>query len=60
MPRSKKDAKVLNIKLATPIYIKLQKFCDESGISKTTATEKILGRFFEEYIKKPESERKIF
>lgn len=40
MPRSKKDAKVLNIKLATPIYIKLQKFCDESGISKTTATEK--------------------
>lgn len=60
MPRSKKDAKVLNIKLATPIYIKLQKFCDESGISKTTATEKILERFFEEYFKKPESERKIF
>ena len=60
MPREKKDAKILNIKLATPVYDQLSCFCDESGLSKTIATEKILSQFFEAYFEKPVEERTIF
>lgn len=42
MPRQKKDAKILNIKLAKEISDQLEQFCEESGMSKTVATEKIL------------------
>ena len=59
MPRQKKDAKILNIKLATPINEQLEKFCDETGMSKTVATEKILSRFFEEYFQRPEEDRMV-
>lgn len=41
MPRQKKDAKILNIKLAKEISDQLEQFCEESGISKTVVTEKI-------------------
>ena len=60
MPRTKKDAKILNIKLATPVYEKLESFCEESGMPKTTATKKILLQFFNDYFERPEEERKIF
>ena len=45
MPRPKKDYKVLSIKLSTPIHDKLELFCEESGLSKTIAVEKLLDRF---------------
>ncbi len=60
MPRAKKDAKILNVKLATSVYDQLEKFCKESGMSKTVAAEKIFGQFFNEYFERPESERTIF
>lgn len=60
MPRIKKDAKILNVKLASSVYEKLDLFCTESGLSKTVATEKILMQFFESYFEKPEAERVIF
>ena len=60
MSRAKKDAKILNVKLASPVYEKLERFCAESGLSKTVATEKILGQFFDSYFGKPEAERVIF
>lgn len=60
MPRSKKDSKVLSIKLASPIYDQLEQFCEESGMNKTAATERIMGKFFEEYFNRPENERKLF
>lgn len=41
MPRQKKDAKILNIKLAREISDQLEQFCEETGVSKTIATEKI-------------------
>lgn len=59
MPREKKDAKLLNIKLASEVHDQLEKFCEESGMTKTMATEKILSRFFEEYFKRPEKDRRI-
>ena len=60
MPRQKKDAKILNIKLAKEISDQLKQFCEESGISKTVATEKILSKYFEEYFSRPEEERTFF
>lgn len=57
MPRQKKDAKILNIKLAKEISDQLEQFCEESGMSKTIATEKILSKYFEEYFSRPEEER---
>lgn len=60
MPRPKKDAKILNIKLAMEISNQLEQFCEESGMSKTVATEKILSRFLEEYFQRPEKERIVF
>ena len=60
MPRPKKDAKILNIKLATPISEQLEKFCAETGMSKTIATEKMLSQYMEKYFSKSEQERKLF
>lgn len=60
MPREKKDARILNIKLATPVYDRLDAFCSESGLSKTVAAEKILMQFFDAYFERPEDERIIF
>ena len=60
MPRAKKDSKNLNVKLATPVYDRLVVFCQESGLSKTTAAEKIFTQFFDGYFEKPENERMLF
>ena len=60
MSREKKDAKMLNIKLDRTVHEHLEQFCDESGMSKTMATEKILAWFFADYFKRPEQERRIF
>lgn len=60
MPRQKKDAKILNIKLAKEISDQLEQFCEESGMSKTIATEKILSKYFEEYFSRPEEEAHTF
>ena len=45
MPRQKKDAKILNIKLAREISNQLEQFCEESGMG--VATEKNLSKYFE-------------
>ena len=58
MPRTKKAAKILNIKLALPINEKLEHFCKESGQSKTVAVERFLSRCLDEYFGRPEEERR--
>ena len=60
MPRQKKDAKILNIKLDRKIHEQLEQFCEESGMTKTIAAEKILSKYFEEYFSRPEEERMLF
>lgn len=60
MPRQKKNAKILNIKLATAISDQLEQFCEETGMSKTIATEKILSQYLDEYFSRPEQDRKLF
>lgn len=46
--------------LSTPVNDQLETFCEEIGMSKTIATEKIMESFFEAYFKRPEEERNIF
>ena len=60
MSRTKKDAKILNIKLDREIHEQLEEFCDESGMTKTIAVEKILQRYFEGYFKRPKQDRTLF
>ena len=59
MARTKKDAKILNIKLEREIYEKLERFCDESGQSKTVAVERFLNKALDEYFDRPEEMRKM-
>lgn len=59
MARPKKDYKILNIKLSAPIHERLNVFCEESGLCKTVAVEKILDRFLNEYFDRPKNERLI-
>ena len=59
MPRQKKDAKILNIKLAREISDQLEQFCEESGISKLLLQKK-LSKYFEEYFSRLEEERTLF
>ena len=60
MPRPKKEYKILSIKLSSPISDKLEQFCNESGINKTTAVEKILEHYFDEYFKRSKKDRSLF
>ena len=60
MPREKKDAKILSCKLDRTIHEQLEMFCEETGMSKTVAVEKILHAYFEEYFKKPVEKRTLF
>ena len=60
MPRPKKDAKILSIKLSTPIHEKLERFCEESGQSKTVAVERFLNKCLDEYFSKPEDIRRAY
>lgn len=60
MSRIKKDAKLLNIKLDREIHTQLENFCDETGMSKTVAVEKILSWYFSDYFSKSKAERTLF
>lgn len=60
MAQIKKDAKIISMKLDKGIYAKLEQFCNETGLSKTSATEKILDHYLTEYFGQPESKRGLF
>ena len=60
MAQNKKVAKVLNMKLDKSVYDRLDLFCQETGLSKTSATEKILDKYLTEYFERPESNRSLF
>lgn len=52
MPRAKKDAKALNINIATDVYNKLELYCEDAGQSKTTAVERFIKSGVERYFEK--------
>ena len=57
MARPKKDGKALNMKLNMVTYENLEQYCEESGLTKTRAVERILNKYFDNYFERPESER---
>lgn len=60
MPRPKKDAKSLNIKLDSSVHETLEQFCEETGMNKTIAVEKILRQYLVTYFEKSKEERALF
>ena len=50
--RPKKNGKYLNICIELPIYERLEVFCKESGQPKTTAVERALTAYLDEYEEK--------
>jgi hypothetical protein len=52
MPRPKKDAKPLNIKLDASIHEKLEQYCRETGANKTITVEKVLDQYLTGYYEK--------
>lgn len=51
MPKPKKDWKALNIKIQSEVYEELEKYCEDTGLSKTVAVERILSKAFKEHEK---------
>lgn len=51
MSKPKKDWKALNIKIQSEVYEQLEKYCEETGLSKTVAVERILSKAFKEHEK---------
>ena len=61
MGRPAKDSKALNLRLDSKVCDRLEEYCQETGITKTTAVERILSAYFDvrdEKIKKT-GERKL-
>lgn len=54
MGKQKKDGKGLNCVIERTIFEQLEAYCDEVGQSKTTAVERILKQFLDEYGEKPQ------
>lgn len=49
MARPKKNGTYLNVCIETPIYERLEKFCDDAGQSKTVAVERALKAYLNDY-----------
>lgn len=52
MPRLKKDNTPTSFRLATDVYERLSKFCEESGQPKTVAVERAINMYIDDYAKK--------
>ena len=59
MARPRKDGQYLNVKINTAIYNRLEKFCEESGYTKTAAVEKGLTALVDHYTSDQETLRRI-
>ena len=57
MGRQKKDSKPINLNLDRQLVEQLEQYCEEVGQTKTTALERILRRFLEEYYVKERNKR---
>lgn len=49
MSRPKKDSEFLHCRINRNIFENLDKLCEETGFTKTTAVERALKRYIEEY-----------
>ena len=56
MARQKKDGVYINYYIQKEIKERLDKYCEEVGQTNTTAVERILSQFFDEYEEKKKAE----
>ena len=49
MSKEKKISQPLSMRMNHDLFEKLEKFCEDSGQSKTTAIERSLSKYIEEY-----------
>ena len=49
MARAKKDGQYINCYLEREVVETLEQYCDETGLTKTVAIERILKKFFHEF-----------
>lgn len=59
MPKQKKDGKNSTFYLQTDIVEKLEKYCADTGLSKTVAVERFITSGIDEYQKKTRYEKRI-
>lgn len=52
MPRPKKDGVAFSIRMEKDIFERLEKYCEESGQSKTVAMERALAMYIDDYEKR--------
>ena len=52
MGRPKKDYQATSIRLDTQLFDRLTKFCEDSGQSKTTAIERAIAMYIDDYDEK--------
>ena len=56
MARAKKDGRYINYYIEKEVVDKLDQYCDETGLTKTVAIERILAKYFDEYFAKTDQE----
>ncbi len=49
MPREKKENTPTSFRLSTTVYERLERFCEESGQSKTVAVERAITMYIDDY-----------
>ena len=49
MPRPKKDNRAISVRIATPVLFRLNDFCKKSGQTKTTAIERAIEMYIDQY-----------
>ncbi len=49
MPRKKKDGKITNFYLSLEVVDLLERFCEETGLPKTTAVERFITKEVNDY-----------
>ena len=59
MARPKKNGTYLNVCIETPIYERLEKFCEDAGQTKTVAVERALALYLEDYEEKQKLLREL-
>lgn len=57
MARAKKDGRYINYYIEKEVVDKLDQYCDETGLTKTVAIERILAKYFEDYFSRSKEER---
>lgn len=58
MARAKKDGQYINCYIEKEVAETLEQYCDETGLTKTVAIERILGKFFNDYYSENTSDTK--